>query len=54
VYSAGGQMVYKKEFKGDGQRLINVDLSSQPAGTYIVNIGYEDEYRNVSERVIKR
>jgi hypothetical protein len=54
VYNSGGQMVYKREFKGDAQRLIDVNLSSQPAGTYILNLGYEDEYRNVSERVIKR
>ncbi len=54
VYNAGGQMVYKKEFNGNAQRVLNVDLSSQPAGVYFVNLGYTDEQRNVTERVIKR
>ena len=54
VYSSTGQLVYTQSFNKNAQRLITVDLSGQPAGTYIVNIGYEDGYRNVTERVIKR
>jgi hypothetical protein len=54
VYNSGGQMVYKKEYNGNAQRLITVNLSTQPAGIYFVNLGYDDEYRNVTERVIKR
>ncbi|HEY0057717.1 MAG TPA: T9SS type A sorting domain-containing protein, partial [Flavisolibacter sp.] len=54
VYNAGGSMVYKREFNANAEKLISVDLSGQPAGTYIVTLGYNDSYRNVSERVIKR
>ncbi len=54
VYNAGGSMVYKRAFNGNAEKLISVDLSGQPAGTYIVTLGYNDSYRNVSERVIKR
>lgn len=54
VYSSTGQLVHTQSFNGNALRLITVDLSGQPAGTYIVNIGYEDGYRNVTERVIKR
>ncbi len=54
VHSSGGQMVYKKEYRRGADRLISVNLSGQPAGTYIVTLGYDDVSRNVSERVIKR
>ncbi|MDB5251869.1 MAG: type sorting protein [Flaviaesturariibacter sp.] len=54
VYDSKGQLVWRRSFSNNTEKVISVDLSSQPAGVYMVNIGYEDEYRNVSERVIKR
>ncbi|MEJ7912770.1 MAG: hypothetical protein WKF70_06425, partial [Chitinophagaceae bacterium] len=54
VHNSGGQMVYKKEYRRGAERLISVNLSGQPAGTYIVTLGYLDVSRKVSERVIKR
>jgi hypothetical protein len=54
VYDSKGQLVWRRSYSNNTEKVISVDLSSQPAGVYMVNIGYEDEYRNVSERVIKR
>lgn len=54
VHSSGGHLIYKKQYSRNAERFITVDLSSQPSGVYFVTVGYEDEYRNVTERVIKR
>lgn len=54
VYDSKGALVWSRAFNKNSEKVISVDLSSQPAGVYMVNVGYEDEYRNVSERVIKR
>ncbi|RYY38903.1 MAG: T9SS type A sorting domain-containing protein [Chitinophagaceae bacterium] len=54
IYDAKGALVWSKSFgKKGAENVITVDLSGQPAGVYMVSLGYEDEYRNVIERVIK-
>lgn len=54
VYSATGQLIWTRQYNGNGERYINVDLSSKAAGVYIVKIGYTDESKNVIQRVIKQ
>jgi hypothetical protein len=54
IYDAKGALIWSKSYNGNGEQVITVDLSGKPAGVYFVNLGYEDEYRNVTERVIKQ
>lgn len=53
VYNSAGQQVWKKQFNGDAQRLISIDLTGRPAGTYIVHVGYENAEKDVKQQVIK-
>ncbi|MBI1344199.1 MAG: T9SS type A sorting domain-containing protein [Terrimonas sp.] len=53
VYNAAGEQVWKKQFSGDAQRLITIDLTGRPAGTYVVYVGYDDPGRDVQQKVIK-
>lgn len=54
VYDAKGALVWSKSYgKNGAENVITVDLSGQPAGVYMVTMSYEDDYRNVTERVIK-
>lgn len=54
VYNSTGQLVWKKEFHGDAAKQTLVDLTGKAAGTYIVNMGYNDRQKNVQVKVIKQ
>ena len=53
VYNSAGQLVYSKKFPGGGEKYFQVDLGGRAAGTYTVNLGYEDSNRNLSVQVVK-
>ncbi|RYY90783.1 MAG: T9SS type A sorting domain-containing protein [Chitinophagaceae bacterium] len=53
IYDSKGALIWTKKYSKNAAQVITVDLSGQPAGVYMVSLGYEDEYRNVTERVIK-
>jgi len=53
VYNSIGQLVYSKKFPSGGEKYFQVDLGGRAAGTYTVNLGYEDSNRNVSVQVVK-
>ena len=53
VYNSVGQLVYSKKFPSGGEKYFMVDLGGRAAGTYTVNLGYEDSNRNVSVQVVK-
>jgi hypothetical protein len=53
VYNASGQLVWSKQFSGNADRYLTIDLSNRSAGIYIVNLGYDDSNRNVSQRIMK-
>jgi hypothetical protein len=53
VYNSVGQLVWSKQYSGNGQRFIQVDLSKNAAGVYNVTLGYEDSNRNVVIPVLK-
>ncbi|GAA4324829.1 T9SS-dependent choice-of-anchor J family protein [Flaviaesturariibacter amylovorans] len=54
VYDSKGALVWSRSFTKNAENVIYVDLSGQPAGVYMVSLNYDDEHRNVTERVIKR
>jgi hypothetical protein len=53
VYNSIGQLVYSKKFPSGGEKFFQIDLGGKAAGTYTVNLGYEDSNRNVSVQVVK-
>ena len=53
VYNSAGQLVYSKQFPNGGEKYFQIDLGSKAAGTYTVNLGYDDSNRNVSVQVVK-
>ncbi len=53
VYNTVGQRVWSKQFKGDALKLIDVDMSRNAVGIYIVEMGYTDKSKNVKLQVVK-
>jgi hypothetical protein len=53
VVNSIGQIVWSKQYNGNADRQISVDLTGKAAGVYIVNIGYVDGNRNVAQKVVK-
>ena len=53
VYNSVGQLVYSQKFPSGGEKYFMVDPGSKAAGTYTVNLGYEDSNRNLSVQVVK-
>ncbi len=53
IYNSAGQLVWKQQYSGNAPKLITVDLRGKAAGTYIVNLGYDDRNRNAQVKVIK-
>ncbi len=54
VYNSVGQLVWSKQYKGNAEKYIIIDLSREAAGMYVVNLGYSESSRNVNVQVIKR
>ena len=52
VYNSLGSMVWKKEFNGNADAYIPVNLQGQPAGVYFVKWELAGENRTFSERII--
>lgn len=53
VFNTAGQLVWSKQFNGNASQYNFIDLSSNPSGMFIVKLGYTDESKNVTKRVIK-
>jgi hypothetical protein len=53
VYNGTGQLVWSKQYTGNADRQMWVDLSGKAAGVYLVELGYTDSNRNVTQRVTK-
>ena len=53
VSNAAGQKVYMRQFSGNADRQISVDLVGIPAGVYFVEFGYTDSGKKVVQRVVK-
>lgn len=53
VYNSVGQLVFSKQYPSGGDKYVQIDLSGRAAGTYTVNLGYEDSNRNVNVQIVK-
>lgn len=53
VYNSAGQLVWTKQFSGNADRQMTIDLTGKAAGVYMVELGYTDASRNVTEKVVK-
>jgi hypothetical protein len=53
VFNSAGQLVWSKKYPGGGDKYIQIDLSGRAAGTYTVNLGYDETNRNVNVQVVK-
>ncbi len=53
VYNTTGQKVWTKNFNGNALKLIDVDMSRNAVGIYIVEMGYTDKSKNVKLQVVK-
>ncbi len=51
VYNAAGQLVWQKEYKGNADRKIYVDLSNKANGLYILKMIYTN--KTIVERIVK-
>jgi len=54
VMNSAGQIVWMKQFSGNADRQIPVDLAGKASGLYIVEVGYTDGYRNVQQKIFKQ
>lgn len=54
VFNAAGQRVFSQQFgKNGAANVITVDMTGKAAGMYVVQLGYDDENRNITQRVFK-
>ena len=53
VVNSVGQRIWSKQFNGNADKQVAVDLTGKSAGVYFVEIGYEDRNRNVVQKVVK-
>lgn len=53
VVNSAGQRVWTKQFNGTANTQEQVNLSNMPAGVYFVELGFNDRYRNVTQKVVK-
>ena len=53
VYNAAGQRVWSKQFNGNAEKMITVDLANRAAGMYSVHLGYEDSNRDLVIPIVK-
>ncbi len=53
IYNAAGQKIWAKQFTGNAEKLITVDLANRAPGMYSVHLGYEDSNRNIVVPIIK-
>ena len=53
VYSATGQLVWSKQYSGNADKIIEVDLSRNASGTYTVSMGYATGKKDINIQVVK-
>lgn len=54
VMNSAGQIVWSKQFSGNADSQIPIDLAGKASGLYVVEVGYTDGYRNVQQKVFKQ
>ena len=53
IYTSTGQLVWSKKYTGNAEMIITVNLQDLASGVYIVNLGYSDDRKKVSQRILK-
>lgn len=53
VYNASGRRVWSRQYSGNADKIIDIDLSSHAAGIYIVNLGYGSPHFIRTIKVLK-
>lgn len=53
VYNSAGQRVWSKTYSGNAPKLIDVDMSRNSAGVYVVELGYTEPGKNQQIRIVK-
>lgn len=54
VFNSVGQLVWSKQYNGNAERYITINMWGKAPGVYMVRLGYSDSGRNVTQRVIKQ
>lgn len=54
VFNAKGQLVWRKQYRSNAEKLIAVNLQGKAAGIYFVRLTYQDAGRNLTQRIIKQ
>lgn len=54
VYNAIGQLVWKRQYNGNAESIIDVNLQGHKAGVYFVRINYSDGRDSVIEKILKQ
>jgi hypothetical protein len=53
IFTSTGQLIWQKEYSGNAPKLIDVDLSRQAAGVYVVDLRYTTRGVDQQIRVVK-
>ncbi len=53
IVNSAGQLVWTKQFNGNADRQIAIDLTGKAAGVYVVEVGYSDKNKNEVQRIVK-
>lgn len=54
IYNAAGQRVWLKQYRGNAEKIISVNLQGQPAGVYFIRMNYADGRKNITSRIVKQ
>jgi hypothetical protein len=54
VMNAGGQTVWSRQFTGNADKQVPVELATQAAGVYLVELGYDNGRKTVVQTILKQ
>ncbi len=53
VYTISGQLVWSRQYNGNADKIIEIDMGTKAAGIYTVSLGYENNQGNINVQVVK-
>ncbi|MGZ3860440.1 MAG: M43 family zinc metalloprotease [Flavisolibacter sp.] len=53
VFNTAGQLVWTRDYNGNANTYMTIDLFGRAAGLYVVRLEYTDKSKNISQQVIK-
>lgn len=54
VYNAVGQRVWAKQYNGNAEKIISINLQGQSAGVYFIHMNYADGRKSITSRIVKQ